>query len=64
MARIIFVLKRAFERNNGRFLVASANSLGEARAYLADYEPELIIADIRLPDGRRDDCLRRKTLLF
>ncbi|WP_419644417.1 response regulator [Thiolapillus sp.] len=34
--------------------VAGMGSLGDARDYLKKYEPDLVISDMRLPDG---DCL-------
>jgi len=45
------LIQRAFEdRGNGaRLMIAS--TLGEARKYLETFEPTLIIADWRLPDG-------------
>ncbi len=45
------LIQRAFEdRGNGAHL-AIANTLNEARTYLQNFKPTLIIADWRLPDG-------------
>src|SRR6266496_509973 len=45
------LIQRVFEdRGNGAHL-AIANTLNEARTYLQNFRPTLIIADWRLPDG-------------
>jgi PAS domain S-box-containing protein len=45
------LIQRAFEdRGNGARLTV-ANTLAQARAHLEDFQPMLIIADWRLPDG-------------
>ncbi|MEA3397391.1 MAG: PAS domain S-box protein, partial [Chloroflexota bacterium] len=48
---------RAFERHAGRFSLTVAGNLGQARAYLAESLPNLVIADWLLPDGRGTDLL-------
>ena len=45
------LIQRAFEDRGGHIHVYRANSLSEARAYLASNTPTLIIADWRLSDG-------------
>src|SRR4030095_10045164 len=51
------LIQRAFEdRGNGARLTV-AQSLSQARAHLADFQPMLIIADWRLPDGESSALL-------
>ncbi|MBU1741726.1 MAG: PAS domain S-box protein, partial [Proteobacteria bacterium] len=49
------LVRRAFEER--RFVLVAANSLGEARKYLAGATPDLVIVDLRLPDGAGTDLL-------
>ena len=51
------LVRRAFERHSGRFCLAVADNLEQARAYLAESLPNLVIADWGLPDGRGTDLL-------
>lgn len=51
------LIQRAFEEQPNRFEILRAKSLSEARAYLHEQEPVLIIADWRLPDGESLELL-------
>ena len=53
------LISRAFESHADAFQLEVANSLEEARAHLAEDQPDLliVIADIRLPDGLGTDLL-------
>ena len=47
------LLSRAFEEeNSGKYVVTVARHLREARDYLQAWVPDLVIADLLLPDGR------------
>ncbi len=46
------LVRRAFDRQSGRFHLKVAGNLEQARARLAESLPDLVIADWRLPDGR------------
>ena len=50
-------MRRAFESQNGRFNLKVVTSLADAKAYLADSTPALVIADLLLPDGRGTELL-------
>lgn len=52
------LVSRAFESKAGKFCLAVSGSLKEAREYLSEYTPNLIIADLFLPDGNGIDLLR------
>ena len=43
--------------SQGDCTVATADSLAQARAYLAAHQPHLIVSDLRLPDGLAVDLL-------
>ena len=45
------LVRRAFAADHRRFQLTIANSLAEARDCIAESNPSLIIADLRLPDG-------------
>lgn len=45
------LIQRAFEERGDNVHIQRAKSLLEARTYMAEHEPGLIIADWRLPDG-------------
>ena len=45
------LIRRAFDAHNGQITLHVAGNLREARASLAATTPNLIIADLRLPDG-------------
>ncbi|MEE8392142.1 MAG: PAS domain S-box protein, partial [Anaerolineae bacterium] len=51
------LVRRAFERHTRRFHLTVAGNLTEARAYLAESPPNLVITDWLLPDGRGTDLL-------
>lgn len=44
-------LRRAFDRSGDFDVVAEAGSVAEARAQLAQHRPDVVIVDVRLPDG-------------
>jgi diguanylate cyclase (GGDEF)-like protein/PAS domain S-box-containing protein len=46
------LVRRALASHLGRFHVTVAGSLAQARAFLAEFQPHLIIVDLLLPDGR------------
>ena len=49
------IVRRAFESRGSRFLVRIASTLEEARDYLENLSPDLVIADLVLPDGQGTD---------
>jgi len=51
------LIQRAFEDQNPNFNLHLVRSIAEARKYLIDHEPALIIADWRLPDGESRELL-------
>lgn len=52
------LMRRAFAPQADRFRLTVAGSLGEARAHLAEGPlPDLVIADVLLPDGRGTELL-------
>src|SRR5688572_8864897 len=51
------LIQRAFEDQATTFLIHRVKSLAEARAYIQKHEPDLIIADWRLPDGESMELL-------
>jgi PAS domain S-box-containing protein len=51
------LIGRAFSTPPGRFRLTVARSLGEARRYLTQSRPDLVLADLRLPDGRGTELL-------
>ncbi len=55
------IIRRNLEQllRNRRFDVASATTLAAARDYLAKDNFDLVIADVRLPDGEGTDLLRQ-----
>ncbi len=50
-------MRRAFRSQNGRFDLKVVTSLREAKAYLADSTPALVIADLLLTDGKGTELL-------
>ncbi len=51
------LIQRAFDDRGGESKLTIANTLEEARTYLKDFKPNLIIADWRLPDGDSSELL-------
>ena len=51
------LIRRAFDARNDQITLEVAHSLDQARALLAAAMPDLIIADLRLPDGDGVDLL-------
>jgi PAS domain S-box-containing protein len=51
------LIERAFEDHGPEFEIHRVRSLGEARNYLLNNNPRLIIADWRLPDGESMELL-------
>jgi DNA-binding NarL/FixJ family response regulator len=44
-------LRRAFERTDGFEVVADVATVAEARAVVASLQPDVVVTDVRLPDG-------------
>lgn len=51
------LIRRAFELRGGDVRLTLACNLGEARRYLAEFVPDLVIADLLLPDGKGTELL-------
>ncbi len=51
------LIRRAFQNQTSRMRLTIAGNLQEARAHLADTTPDLVIADLRLPDGEGSQLL-------
>ncbi len=51
------LVRRALKAHSGRFRLTVAGSLREARACLAESPPDLVIADLLLPDGQGIELL-------
>ena len=54
------LIQRAFEDRGHGVRLTVAQTLSEARAHLRDFQPMLIIADWRLPDGDSNELLGQK----
>ena len=54
------LMRRAFEPRSGKFSLAVAMNLKEAKEYLAKSTPDLLIADLHLPDGNGAELLAAK----
>jgi DNA-binding NarL/FixJ family response regulator len=52
-------LRRAFEGDGGFEIVGEASSVEEAEALLAAFRPDVVIFDVRLPDGSGLDAARK-----
>ncbi len=55
------LVSRAFEPHVDRFQIVLAGNLAEARHFLAESTPDLVLADLVLPDGRGSDLLAQNT---
>ena len=51
------LIERMIEKADTRFSVKTAGSLQEARAFLSDHSPDIIITDIFLPDGKGTEII-------
>lgn len=54
------LIKRAFSAYPKEFKLVLSRTLGEARQYLSLHQPDLVITDIVLPDGRGTELLNAK----
>lgn len=52
-------LRRAFERDPGFSVVGEAGSVAEALAMIRAEQPEVVIMDVRLPDGSGLDAVKK-----
>jgi DNA-binding NarL/FixJ family response regulator len=52
-------LRRAFERDPDFTVVGEAGSVAEALAVIRSTEPEVVIMDVRLPDGNGLDAVKK-----
>jgi DNA-binding NarL/FixJ family response regulator len=52
-------LRRAFERDPGFEVVGEAGSVAEALAVIRSEQPEVVIMDVRLPDGNGLDTVKK-----
>src|SRR3569623_1301937 len=51
-------LARAFERTDDFEVVGAAGSVAEAKALAARLQPDVVVTDVRLPDGTGLDLVR------
>ncbi len=51
------LVRRAFEKHTERFELAVVSNLKEAKQYLSACRPDLVLADLFLPDGMGSDLL-------
>ena len=61
-ANFAYVVRRYFESYNGRFNLTVAESIKDARTRLQKVKPDLIITDLRLPDGRGIELLSENNI--
>jgi len=51
------LITRAFHDSGNRFNLTNTTCLADARDWLSEHNPEIVITDIKLPDGRGTDLL-------
>ncbi len=51
------LIKKAFRAHNGQFRLKVAVTLQEARHNLSEFEPDLVLTDLMLPDGKGTELL-------
>jgi PAS domain S-box-containing protein len=51
------LIKKAFRAHNGRFRLEVAITLREAKQSLSEQEPDLVLTDLMLPDGKGTELL-------
>ena len=51
-------LRRAFERADDFEVVGEASNVGEGRAMAAEFQPDVVVTDVRMPDGTGLDLAR------
>ena len=54
------LITRSFDKQNGKFNIRIVRTISEARNYLEDHRPSLIISDWRLPDGEGTSLINMK----
>ncbi len=55
------LIRRAFKKRGGEMALTTAETLAEARTVLAESLPDLVLTDVRLPDGDGLDLLPPQT---
>ena len=54
------LVRRSFEKHADRFALTVTSDLKDANAYLSSRRPDLVLTDLRLPDGKGSDLLPGK----
>ncbi|MBA2640893.1 MAG: response regulator transcription factor [Nocardioidaceae bacterium] len=52
-------LRRAFERSDDFSVLGEASSLGQGEQLVARHDPQVVVIDVRLPDGSGLDLVRK-----
>jgi len=52
-------LRRAFERNADFTVLGEASNLGQGEQLVAKFKPQVVVIDVRLPDGSGLDLVRK-----
>ena len=52
-------LRRAFERENDMSVIGEAASVSEALAAASHFDPDVMVVDVRLPDGSGLDVVKQ-----
>jgi len=52
-------LRRAFERNADFTVLGGASNLGQGEQLVAKFKPQVVVIDVRLPDGSGLDLVRK-----